>query len=61
MTLIKKLESIFHMMEDITDDEIDSLDANFVEEFNRFATKIKLEKYKKNHIGADDNEVVIYL
>ncbi len=23
--------------------------------------KIKLEKYKKNHIGADDNEVVIYL
>ena len=43
MTLIKKLESIFHMMEDITDDEIDSLDANFVEEFNRFATKIKLK------------------
>ncbi len=43
MTLIKKLESIFHMMEDITDDEIDSLDSKFYNEFIGFMDKLKLK------------------
>tara|TARA_R100000781_G_C4018695_1_gene106296 strand:- start:87 stop:302 length:216 start_codon:yes stop_codon:yes gene_type:complete len=43
MTLIKKLESIFNMMEDITDDEIDSLDSKFYNEFIDFRDKLKLK------------------
>ena len=43
MTLIKKLESIFHIMEDITDDEIDSLDSKFHNEFIDFQNKLKLK------------------